>query len=88
MLEEIQGYRTEIRVLSARAEDMEPFGVDDDQMPGHLEEFEGIMLEGASHYVLTTGAQEAVEEAHEMVQAFLLRLEADKLEEFEDEPTD
>ena len=52
------------------------------------EEFEGIMLEGASDYVLTTGAQEAVEEAHEMVQAFLLRLEADKLEEFEDEPTD
>jgi transcriptional regulator with GAF, ATPase, and Fis domain len=47
LLGEIQGYRTEIRALSARAEDMEPFGEDDDQSTGHLEEFEGIIYADA-----------------------------------------
>lgn len=38
------------------------------------EEFDGVMMD-ASDYVLTTGAQEMVEEARELISKFLSNLE-------------
>ena len=50
------------------------------------EEFQG-MEDYTGDYVLTTGAQEQVEEAKDMIEAFLDHLEADQLEEEDDELT-
>ena len=47
------------------------------------EEFQG-MEDYTGDYVLTTGAQEQVEEAKDMIEAFLDHLEADQLEEEDD----
>jgi hypothetical protein len=47
------------------------------------EEFQG-MEDYTGDYVLTTGAQEQVEEAKEMIEAFLDHLEANQLEEEDD----
>ena len=47
------------------------------------EEFQG-MEDYTGDYVLTTGAQEQVEEARGMVSAFLTHLEEDHLEEEDD----
>jgi hypothetical protein len=47
------------------------------------EEFQG-MEDYTGDYVLTTGAQEQVEEAKDMIEAFLDHLEANQLEEEDD----
>ena len=45
------------------------------------EEFEGIMLDTTYDYVLTTGADEMVEQSMEIVWSTLSRLHADELGE-------